>query len=82
MSHEGLSYVLIFTFFDLHLTDLHLFAFLKDVKLTVHYKLNLRKDITILVITGSFKRLFLMHDVHFSSPITLCKIFQMINIYG
>jgi|TARA_B110001450_G_C17570877_1_gene460727 hypothetical protein len=80
MSHDGLTFVVIvFTNIDFHLTDLHLFAFLKNIELTVHYKLDLREKISVLVITGPNEGIFMMHDM----PTTLIptgQIFQMENL--
>lgn len=80
MSHDGLSFVSTFIAdVDFHLTDLHLFALLENVELAVHYKLDLREDISILVITGPNEGVFMMHDVS-TALIPTGQIFQMENI--
>ena len=73
-----------FSWFYLHLTNLHLCTSFEDVELSIHNKLNLRKDVTILVKRWSNERFFLVHDMAsvFSIPVLLAKLFQMIDIDG
>lgn len=70
-----------FTNFNLHLTNLHLFASFKDVELALHNKLDLRKDVAIFILWWSNKWILGVNTRHFLSfsPVRLRKIFEMEN---